>query len=65
MTNYLFDGGTITDPAAIRLQNTELDGARFWTWETSRDQTASQYRSTHPSRPQGTYATACESTSPS
>lgn len=33
MTNYLFDGGTISDPAAIRLQDTELDDARFWTWE--------------------------------
>jgi 8-oxo-dGTP diphosphatase len=46
MTNYLFDGGTITDPAAIRLQDTELDDARFWTWEQAEtrlpDSTASR-----------------------
>jgi ADP-ribose pyrophosphatase YjhB (NUDIX family) len=33
MTNYIFDGGVIDDPAAIQLQNEELDDARFWTWE--------------------------------
>jgi 8-oxo-dGTP diphosphatase len=33
MTNYIFDGGTIEDPSGIRLQDTELDDARFWTWE--------------------------------
>lgn len=33
MTNYIFDGGTIDDPSAIRLQDEELDDARFWTWE--------------------------------
>ena len=33
MTNYIFDGGTIDDPSAIRIQDQELDDIRFWTWE--------------------------------
>jgi ADP-ribose pyrophosphatase YjhB (NUDIX family) len=33
MTNYIFDGGTIEDPAAIQLQHDELDDAQFCTWE--------------------------------
>ena len=32
MANFIFDGGTITDPGAIRLQAAELDDARFCTW---------------------------------
>ncbi|MFB9253317.1 NUDIX domain-containing protein [Sphaerisporangium melleum] len=31
--NFIFDGGTVTDPARIRLQDDELDAARFWPWE--------------------------------
>ena len=30
--NYLFDGGTIAGPATIRLQEEELDDARFVSW---------------------------------
>jgi 8-oxo-dGTP diphosphatase len=33
MTNYIFDGRTIQDPQAIRLQHDELDDAQFFTWE--------------------------------
>jgi 8-oxo-dGTP diphosphatase len=33
MTNYVFDGGIIEEPAAIQLQDTELDDAQFCTWE--------------------------------
>lgn len=33
MTNYIFDGGTIQNRAAIRLQHDELDDAQFCTWE--------------------------------
>ncbi|HEX6525175.1 MAG TPA: hypothetical protein VF070_35000 [Streptosporangiaceae bacterium] len=33
MTNYVFDGGTIDDLSAIRLQDTELDDAQLCTWE--------------------------------
>ncbi|MEZ7125255.1 NUDIX domain-containing protein [Nonomuraea sp. AD125B] len=33
MMNFIFDGGTITDPSRIRLQTDELDAARFWRWE--------------------------------
>jgi hypothetical protein len=31
MTNCIFDGGTIQDPQAIRLQHDELDHAQFFT----------------------------------
>jgi ADP-ribose pyrophosphatase YjhB (NUDIX family) len=30
--NYLFDGGTWADPAAIRVQEEELDAAEFVPW---------------------------------
>jgi 8-oxo-dGTP diphosphatase len=33
MMNFIFDGGTVTDSARIRLQTDELDDARFWSWE--------------------------------
>jgi 8-oxo-dGTP diphosphatase len=33
MMNYIFDGGTVADPSQIRLQDDELDEARFWAWE--------------------------------
>lgn len=32
ITNYLFDGGTWADPAAIRVQEEELDAAEFVPW---------------------------------
>jgi 8-oxo-dGTP diphosphatase len=32
ITSYLFDGGTLAGPAAIRLQAEELDDAEFVTW---------------------------------
>jgi ADP-ribose pyrophosphatase YjhB (NUDIX family) len=32
ITSYLFDGGTVAGPAAIRLQEEELDDAEFVTW---------------------------------
>lgn len=38
MTNYIFDGGIIEAPAAIRLQEAELDDARFWTWDQAEAQ---------------------------
>ncbi|GAT71259.1 NUDIX hydrolase [Planomonospora sphaerica] len=33
MMNFLFDGGTLTDPGRIRLQTDELDAAEFFSWE--------------------------------
>jgi 8-oxo-dGTP pyrophosphatase MutT (NUDIX family) len=33
MMNFIFDGGTLVDPAALHLQRDELDDARFWSWE--------------------------------
>ncbi|GGK97895.1 hypothetical protein Ppa06_66280 [Planomonospora parontospora subsp. parontospora] len=33
MVNFLFDGGTLTNPNRIRLQVEELDAAEFFTWE--------------------------------
>ncbi|MGP3918871.1 NUDIX domain-containing protein [Nonomuraea sp. 10N515B] len=33
MMNFIFDGGTITDPSRIRLQTDELDAAQFCPWE--------------------------------
>ncbi|GLX00044.1 NUDIX hydrolase [Microtetraspora sp. NBRC 16547] len=33
MMNFLFDGGTIADPAAIRMQTAELDDVEFFSWE--------------------------------
>ncbi|MDX6741726.1 NUDIX hydrolase [Actinocorallia sp. A-T 12471] len=33
MMNFLFDGGTVTDPAQIRVQNAELDGHGFFAWD--------------------------------
>jgi 8-oxo-dGTP diphosphatase len=35
MMNFIFDGGTITDPSRIRLQTDELDAAEFWPWEVA------------------------------
>jgi ADP-ribose pyrophosphatase YjhB (NUDIX family) len=32
ITSYLFDGGTLAGPAAIRLQEEELAEAEFVTW---------------------------------
>ena len=32
ITTYLFDGGTVEDPGAIRLQEEELDAAEFFSW---------------------------------
>jgi 8-oxo-dGTP diphosphatase len=32
ITSYIFDGGTLADPAAIRLQEEELDDAQFVSW---------------------------------
>ena len=32
MTNYLFDGGTVTEPELIRLQHDELDDWEFLAW---------------------------------
>jgi 8-oxo-dGTP pyrophosphatase MutT (NUDIX family) len=32
ITTYLFDGGTVEDPGAIRLQEEELDAAEFVSW---------------------------------
>jgi ADP-ribose pyrophosphatase YjhB (NUDIX family) len=32
IANFIFDGGTISDPARIRLQAEELDDAQFLTW---------------------------------
>ncbi|WP_433323508.1 NUDIX domain-containing protein [Spirillospora sp. CA-294931] len=29
---FVFDGGQVADPARIRVQDDELDDARFWTW---------------------------------
>ncbi|GHH64960.1 hypothetical protein GCM10017673_08510 [Streptosporangium violaceochromogenes] len=33
MVNFLFDGGTVADPARIRLQTEELDEAAFLPWD--------------------------------
>jgi ADP-ribose pyrophosphatase YjhB (NUDIX family) len=33
MVNYIFDGGTLTDPGQICLQHDELDEALFWPWD--------------------------------
>ncbi|WP_433358845.1 NUDIX domain-containing protein [Streptosporangium sp. CA-115845] len=33
MVNFLFDGGTVTDPGLIRVESAELDGFGFFTWE--------------------------------
>lgn len=33
MTNYLFDGGTVTEPELIRLQHDELDAWQFLAWD--------------------------------
>ncbi|GIH73730.1 NUDIX domain-containing protein [Planobispora longispora] len=33
MVNFLFDGGTVADPAGIRLQEEELDDAAFLPWD--------------------------------
>jgi 8-oxo-dGTP diphosphatase len=33
MMNFIFDGGTIDNPARIQLQTEELDDARFWAWD--------------------------------
>jgi hypothetical protein len=30
--NFIFDGGVLTDPRAIRLQEEELDDAEFLGW---------------------------------
>jgi 8-oxo-dGTP diphosphatase len=38
MMNFIFDGGTVSDPAQIRLQRDELDAARFWTWDDAEAQ---------------------------
>ncbi|MFC7381725.1 NUDIX hydrolase [Sphaerisporangium rhizosphaerae] len=35
MMNFIFDGGTITEPARIRVQADELDAAQFWPWDQS------------------------------
>ncbi|WP_218005817.1 NUDIX domain-containing protein [Actinomadura hibisca] len=35
MMNFLFDGGTITDPSQITLQYDELDEYAFLTWDTA------------------------------
>ncbi|WP_433436192.1 NUDIX domain-containing protein [Nonomuraea sp. CA-141351] len=37
MMNFLFGGGTITDPSRIRLQADELDDAEFLSWEDAED----------------------------
>ncbi len=33
MVNFLFDGGTVDDPARIRLQDDELDDLAFLPWD--------------------------------
>jgi 8-oxo-dGTP pyrophosphatase MutT (NUDIX family) len=35
MINFMFDGGTLSDPSSIRLQVEELDDASFLPWDTA------------------------------
>jgi 8-oxo-dGTP pyrophosphatase MutT (NUDIX family) len=36
MVSFMFDGGTVTDPAAIRLDPDEIEDAAFLPWEEAR-----------------------------
>jgi ADP-ribose pyrophosphatase YjhB (NUDIX family) len=40
IANFIFDGGTISDPSIIRLQAEELDDAQFLTWKQAESRVA-------------------------